>query len=287
MVLIAGATGSLGRHLLSEFARRGRQTRALVRDRDGAASIDSTASEAVVADLTDPHPDLARACCGVETVISVAGQSTASRRMPDRRGFFEVDYVGNTRLLEAAEAAGARRFLYLSVFNAERLRGLEYVDAHERVVERLLASELEATIVRANGFFSGYLELLELARAGRPVPVLLGGSARSNPVHEADLAVACLEALEAGEDAVDVGGPEILTRLQEIELAFAAAGRQPRTIPVHPWFARALSAALRPFDRRRSALLTFLAAINTIDMVAPKTGHRDLGSYLVEYADTL
>jgi uncharacterized protein YbjT (DUF2867 family) len=226
-------------------------------------------------------------CWGAETVISVAGQSTLSRRLPDRRGFHEVDYKGNARLLEAAEAAGVGGFLYLSVFNAARLRGLEYVDAHERVIERLRASDLEATVVRSNGFFSAYRELLELAAAGRRIPLFVGGATRSNPIHEADLAVACLEALESAEAQVDVGGPEALSRREEVELAFAAVGREPRTRSVRPWMAKATAATLRPLDRRRAASLAFLAAINSIDMVAPGHGRRRLTEYFAEHAQNL
>ena len=286
-VLVAGATGSLGRELATELERRGRSVRALVRDRDRAAAIDPVPSALVVCDLTGERSDLVGACEGAQTVISVAGQSTFSQRLPDRRGFYEVDYQGNARLLEAAEAAGATRFLYVSVFNAARLRGLEYVDAHERVVERLRASDLEATIVRANGFFSGYRELLELAAAGRRIPLFAGGSAKSNPIHQTELAAACVQALEAGTPEVEVGGPETLTRRQEVELAFAALGREPRTRAVRPSVARAAAAALRPFDRRRAASLAFLAAINAIDMVAPRYGERRLADYFAEQAETL
>jgi uncharacterized protein YbjT (DUF2867 family) len=133
-VLVAGATGALGSQLTTELERRRQPTRALVRDRARAAALDPPPSEVVVGDLSDERSDLVAACRGAQTVISVAGQSTITRRLPDRRGFYEVDYEGNARLVAAAEAAGAERFLYLSVFNAARLRGLEYVDAHERVV---------------------------------------------------------------------------------------------------------------------------------------------------------
>jgi uncharacterized protein YbjT (DUF2867 family) len=275
-VLLAGATGALGRELLRELRDRGTATRALVR-KPGVVEGDH-----VVADLADERAGLDAACRGVDTVISVAGQSTATGRIADRRTYDAVDHRGNARLLEAARRAGAQRFLYVSIFNAERLRGLAYVDAHERFVERLQASGLEATIVRANGFFAAYRDLYDIAAAGRPVPLVDGGRARSNPIHEADLARACLEALDAGATSVDVGGPETLTRREEAELAFAAAGREPRTRPLPRPIARAGTALLRPLDPRRAAILAFLARINGIDMVAPAYGSRRLGDYLAD-----
>jgi uncharacterized protein YbjT (DUF2867 family) len=286
-VLVAGATGSLGARLTAELERRGQPVRALVRDGARAAAMDPRPSEVAVCDLTDAQADLAAACRGAHTVISVAGQSTVTHRIPDRRGFHQIDYQGNVRLVEAAEAAGTERFLYLSVFNAARLRGLEYVDAHEAVVERLRATALDATVVRANGFFSAYRELLDLAASGRRIPLFAGGSARSNPIHEADLAAACLAALEGPDSEIEVGGPETLTRRQEVELAFAALGREPRTAPLRPWAGRAAASVLRPFDRRRSATIAFLVAINAIDMVAPSHGERRLADYFAVHAGTL
>jgi uncharacterized protein YbjT (DUF2867 family) len=236
----------------------------------------------VVADLADESADLGAACRGVETVISVAGQSTATGRIADKRPYDAVDHRGNARLLDAALRTGARRFLYVSVFNADRLRGLAYVDAHERFVDRLRKSDLQATVVRANGFFSAYRDLLDLAASGRPLPLVAGGRARSNPIHEADLAPACLEALDAGAGERDVGGPEVLTRREEAELAFETVGKPPRTRPLPPLLARAGTAALRPFDARRAAILAFLARVNEIDMIAPAHGSRRLADYFAE-----
>jgi hypothetical protein len=51
--------------------------------------------------------------------------------------------------------------------------------------------------------------------------------------------------------------------------------------------AKATAATLRPLDRRRAASLAFLAAINSIDMVAPGHGRRRLTEYFAEHAQNL
>ena len=284
-VLLAGATGTLGRELAAELAKRGESVRALVRSETRAATLTTLPAQLVVADLATDDGDLDAACRGVDTVISVAGRSCSTARLPDRRRFRPVDLDGNRRLLEAAVKAGVARFLYVSVLNAHRLRGLEYVDAHEEFVQLLQASPLQSTVVRANGFFAGFQEILPLIDSPGPVPLIGHGHAKDNPIHEADLAVACLEALEAARSEVDVGGPETFTRRQELELAFQAAGRRPRIIAVPPRLFRAGAAALRPLDARRAEVLKFVAEIGTTDMIGPPSGEHTLKDYLASLVD--
>lgn len=282
-MLVAGASGALGRHIVAELARRGRAVRALVRDAGRARELALATDDARVADLTGDAAALRRACEGARAVISAAGLSTSMERLPGRRTFREVDRDGNLRLLEAARGAGVERFIYVSIFNAERLRGLEYVDAHEDVAAALAGSGLDHAVVRANGFFSGYLDMLRLARRGR-VTLLGPGTCRSNPIHEADLAIACVDAAEGAPHDVAVGGLETLTRREEAELAFAALGREARIVTVPSRMARTAARLARPLDPRRAAMLEFLAAVQSIDMLAPPAGECRLGDYLRQHA---
>jgi len=278
-VLLAGATGTLGRELLGELQRRGEHVRALVRGESRAVALAVPAPDFAVGDLADPHADLDRACRAVHTVISAAGRSCTTRKLPDRGRFLSVDFDGNRRLLEAALRAGARRFLYVSILGSQRLRHLEYVDAHERFVELLRGSPIQSTVVRANGFFAGYLELLDLVTSPGPATLIGSGTAKDNPIHEADLALACLDALDRDQRAVDVGGPQTFTRREQLELACAVLGRKPRIVRVPPRALRVGAGLLRPVDARRAEVIRFLAAICTIDMVGPPNGQRRLGDY--------
>jgi uncharacterized protein YbjT (DUF2867 family) len=279
-VLLAGATGTLGRELLGELQRRGEHVRALVRDERRAVALARPWPELAVGDLADRHSDLDGACRAMHTVISAAGRSCTTRKLSDRGCFLAVDFEGNRRLLEAALRAGAQRFLYVSILGSRRLRHLEYVDAHERFVELLQASPIQSTVVRANGFFAGYLELLDLVTSPGPATLIGDGTAKDNPIHEADLAVACLDALERNERAVDVGGPQTFTRREELELVCAASGRKPHILRVPPRALRVGAKLLKPVDVRRAEIIRFLATICAIDMVGPSYGQRYLGDYL-------
>jgi uncharacterized protein YbjT (DUF2867 family) len=276
-VLVAGANGHLGRELLRELRSRGHRTRALVRP-DKTADAD----EVVVADAE--HDPLDDACTGVDVVFSGLGASSRLDRGP-RRHFRDTDTKPNLRLLEAAERAGVGRFAYVTLLHADKLRGNPYVDAHEDVVDAARRSTIAHTIIRANGFFSIYDEMLETARKGRFR--LIGDPDRlHNPVHDADLAVACVDALEQGADEIEVGGPETLTRRQEAELAYAAIGQPETKIRRVPTpMVRGLATVIRPVDPRRAAIADMIVRVCSIDMVGPPHGERRLGDYLRERAE--
>jgi uncharacterized protein YbjT (DUF2867 family) len=280
-ILVAGASGCLGRHVVEELGARGYRVRALIRD-PGKRELVGGAEQTVVLDLLDPGTLLAGALEGVDVVFSAAGQPCTLQRTSDRRSFRQVDAQINRALLEAAIARGVRKFVYVTVLAGPELRDLDYVASHEEFVAQLEASEIDHTVVRANGFFYSYVDLLEFARRGLAIS-FCDGSSRSNPIHEADLAVACVQAIEGGHQQVEVGGPEIITRREEIELAFAAVGRKPRVLRIPAPLFKAVLPLIRLTDRRRGEMLDFLAAISRTDVLASQQGSLRLGDYLREH----
>jgi uncharacterized protein YbjT (DUF2867 family) len=105
-VLVAGATGHLGRAVVAELRGRGHRARALGRDAARAPDAD----EVAVADAArDP---LAAAVAGVDAVLSALGGTSRVDRGP-RRPFHALDTEPNLALLRAAERAGVERFAYV------------------------------------------------------------------------------------------------------------------------------------------------------------------------------
>ena len=278
-VLVAGASGQLGRHVVDELRRRGVRVRALSRN---PARLPAPANEAVRGDLLDPA-SLAAACEGVDAVFSCAGASMDLNDITDRRGPLQVDWEGNHNLLRAAQTAGVRRFGYVPVFGGREMRHLEYTDAHERIVDALAASGLETTIIRPTGFFSFFGEIVKMARRGRGI-VIGDGAARTNPVHDADVARAPADALLDGTREVSIGGPETFSRDEIVRLAFRAIGREPRVTHVPPSVFRGMAAVTRPFNRRLAALLAFGAEVSQVDCVAPAHAGRRLEDFFRTYA---
>ena len=274
-VLVAGATGRLGRPLVAELAARGLRVRALARDAGRHLRMPG-AAEHRAADVTRPGT-LRGACDGVDAVISCVG-APLSLGLGDRTPHEAVDFRGNLALLEEARRAGVRRFVYVSVFGGRDLRALAYADAHERFADALAASSLDWAVVRPTGYFSFLRELLVMAHAGRGV-VVAAGDAVTNPIHEADLAAFCADALEGAERDLPVGGPRSHTRREMVEMAFRALGSVPRVRSVPAWALRLGARTLRPVNPRVAALVRFGVEVSLRPVVAPAFGERTLGAY--------
>lgn len=279
-VLVAGATGHLGRHVCWQLQEQGEHVRALTRSPDRVTVLSAVPDEIHVADAcTVDLNDLIRACDRADVVFSCLGASVQpSYQRPDR-SFHQVDLAANLRLLEAARYARAKKFVYVSVFGGDRLRHLAYVRAHEEVVDAIKASGIDYCVIRPVGFFSAFEMVLERAASGRSVPVIGDGSARSNPIADADLAKVCVEAFSGDERDVPVGGPEVLTREKMVTLAFQAVGRKTNIKRVPSWSVRTASFLARPVSARIAALGTFYAEVSKADLVAPTHGDLTLYQY--------
>lgn len=283
--LLAGATGHLGRHILPALKRRGHRVRALVRDPARLGPLAAHADEVRSGDLIDSR-SVAGLCDGIDVVVSCAGASLDGYDFANWRSFEQVDFHGNAHLLAEARRARVGHFVYVSLFGAERLRGLEYVDAHERFVELLQSSGLAHTVVRPTGFFSFNAEFVRMAHKGRGL-VVGDGQCYTNPVHEADVAEVCAGAVDGAGGDVPVGGPEVFTRRQVVELAFDALGKPPRLATVPPWVFRAAALVSYPVNRRMAGLMAFGAAVSQIELIAPAVGTRSLRAYFQDVAAAL
>lgn len=279
-VLVAGGSGQLGRHVVAGLLEEGYAVRVLARrpekmlriQANGAAS-GGIGAEIVAGDLTVPA-SLRDVCAGVDVVVSCAGASM-DLRSRQRDAFEAVDFLGNRNLLEEAQAAGVRKFVYVSLYGAADLAGTAYAGAHERFVATLYASGMPATVVRPTGFHGFFGEIFQMARQGRGV-VLGPGTFRTNPIHEADVAACCIEAIDADVRELPCGGPDVLTRREIVELAFDVLGRKPRILSVPPGVMRAAAALARPFNPRIAGLLQFGVEVSLVDVVAPVRGRRTL-----------
>ncbi len=279
-VLVAGITGALGAEVARGLLARNYQVRGLVRDeRRWPKNLDAATKHR--GDALKPET-LKGAADRVDTVFSCLGASVSSELSAGRASFTSVDTPANLALLGEAKRAGAKRFVYVSVFHSEAMKAIKYIRAHEEVVDAIKASGLEYSIIRPTGFFSALAELLVLAKKGR-LPSFKGGHAKSNPIHEADLAQVCLEAIESGAQDLPCGGPEVLTRAQMNSLACAAVGKPDKSMKAPLWGLKMAAYCATPFQPRMGQLLEFVASLSENDLVAPVRGTRKIGDYFKEH----
>src|SRR3989304_3508743 len=114
MILVTGGTGFIGAAVVEELLARGEQVAVVGRD---AARPRRRCGERVTARAVDVRDAAAlpAAFAGAEVVINAVQFPTSPIEIPRRGWTFEaVDYKGTVNQVEAAKAAGARRFVYLS-----------------------------------------------------------------------------------------------------------------------------------------------------------------------------
>lgn len=276
IVVVAGATGYLGRYVVRELHRRGWRVRALARDPERLGEARRFCDEVFVGQATRKQT-----LEGLFDGAQAAFSSIGVRHFRPRPTFREVDYGANRNLVELACAAGVERFVFVSVLHGAEMRALSpVVEAREQVVDLLRASPLQATILRPTAFFNDMAEVLRLARRGR-VWLIGSGRSRLNPIHGADLAVVAAEALEAEPVQAEVaaGGPEVFTQRELAELAFRVLGRPPRYGHLPPRLLHLLAVLCRPVSANAAAFLRMFAALAQRDAVAPARGRRRLEDF--------
>ena len=166
-VLITGATGLLGGHLMKELQQRGENIRALVLPVENADKLEKQGVEVVRGDITDAST-LGPAVQDVDLIFHLAGMMGVWRPLSDYR---LVNVTGSENLYKAAQKAGVRRYVHTSshtVYGLGYGRFLTENDAlrpdlnpysltkaeGDRLMRRLmLNSEVETVILRPGTFF--------------------------------------------------------------------------------------------------------------------------------------
>lgn len=278
-IVVAGATGYVGRHVVEALDARGYRVLALVRSQEraeapgpfGAPSLRGRVAEWKVVDYSD-STTLRGVCEGAGRLVSALGV-TRQNASP-----WDIDFLGNLRLLEDAERHGLASFLYVNVLHSESGTSLTMRSKHA-FAEALRRSRVAGQIVNPSGYFSDVTDFLLMAKKGFGF-TLGDGTAKVHPIHGADLAEFIVEHLAEPSASWDVGGPDTLTYRELEELAFRIAGRRQRILRVRPGILRPLQWAADRSSPRVSNLTRFFLESLRIDAVGTPTGDRRLEPYL-------
>jgi uncharacterized protein YbjT (DUF2867 family) len=207
MILVTGATGNVGRHVVAGLRAAGGDVRALSR----------TQGEGLVrGDLSDPD-SLRTVLKGVDQVFLLwPGPATAG-----------IEAAVNMITSEA------RRVVYLSAISAEK--------GFWGVVEKAVAGTAkEWTFVRAGGFATNTLGWAPMIKADGEVHWPYGAAARSL-IHERDMADVAVRALLTDEHVgrtYEITGPQAITQAEQVRLIGEAIGRELRWVELPSGVAR-------------------------------------------------
>jgi uncharacterized protein YbjT (DUF2867 family) len=283
-VLVAGSTGYIGRYVVQELKHRGYWVRALVRS-TGKIKEDGPHFEPAIAPLVDEifigeatRPDtIAEACNDIDILFSSLGMTR-----PDFvHSCFDVDYKANLNLLRIAMKAGVKKFVYVSVFNAHKMMEIQNIQAHEKFVDELRASGIDYAVVRPTGYYSDMAQFLNMARNG--IMLTLGdGDKRSNPIHGADLARVCVDAIEGDDKVIEAGGPETFSYREVGDMAAEVVGKHPFVASLPVWLADGVAAVTGFINRDVQDIAMFASAVSKMDAVAPAHGTHKLRDFFVD-----
>lgn len=195
-ILLAGATGTIGRAVAVELVARGHGVTALVR------RADADVPEGVAVHVGD--------AASVRGVSFDAVVSCIASRTGVAADAWAVDHRANVALLEAAKASGAGRFLLLSAICVQKPE-LAFQHAKLTFETTLRASGLDWTIVRPTAFFKSLSGQVARVKGGKPFAMFGDGTATAcKPISDRDLAAFIAEALVdpgARNAVLPIGGP--------------------------------------------------------------------------------
>ena len=232
-ILLTGASGYVGSHLLDELLRRGRRVRALMRDPTPGrlpAKVDVRKGDAVAG------TGLAEALEGCRTAYYLI-HSMGSAGAGDAAKFARRDREAAVNFGEAARDAGVERVIYLGGLGDDT--SSEHLRSRHEVAELLRQRVPALVYVRAAMIIgSGSASFEMLRHLTRRLPVMITPrwlNTRSQPIAIADVARAlgALAELQEAPDEVQLGGADVLSYRDMIARTASAMGhRRPLVIPV-------------------------------------------------------
>jgi uncharacterized protein YbjT (DUF2867 family) len=227
VILLTGATGTVGSALLRRLTADGQPVRALVRDQRRLGE-QRVRVQIALGDLADP-PSFRNALRGVDTVVHLA----ASIRDQPRGSIEELNAVATLRLVRAAERAGARRFVFFSALGATHHSRTRFFRAKALAEEAVEDSSLSTLIFHPSLIYTPgdpWLTLLDRFSRLPAVPVSGSGRALYQPVWAEDVAEAVMHALTASQSTYELAGPEVLSYNDIVRTVLVAAHRRRRLV---------------------------------------------------------
>lgn len=227
LILVAGSTGKVGGKICALLAAQGRAVRALVRPTSEPAKVEALrelGAEVVVGDTEQPGT-LGPALAGATHAVTTASGFPVDQR-PDAIDL--VERGGTCNLVDAAVAAGVRRFVHLSLL--ETPTTYPHQQAKLAAEEYVKQSGLEYAIVKPGLFVDVWFSPpLGFDLAGGTIQVYGDGTATHTWICTDDVARFCVWALDADEArnaSIELGGPDVLSQLDILGLYESMLGVQ-------------------------------------------------------------
>jgi uncharacterized protein YbjT (DUF2867 family) len=297
MILITGATGYIGRHLVARLVAQGERPRCLVREMNRAKRILPTDKVELVQGATTSPASLDAAVQGVDTIVHAAFL-TADRKQSTGNEYEKTNVQGTTHLIQAAKKAGVKRVVEIGGLGTRPDKPGSYMQGRYLAEKMLKESGLDWTIIQPSVLFgknAPFIKgLVDLIRTSPVVPLIGGGKIMFQPIYVEDVVTVIIKVLEdpvsTANKTYTIGGPAYYSFTQIIDALLQATHKQRIKVPAPTSLVGVGAAVMEavlpkpPLTKAAMALFTF---DNTTDLLSVE---RDFGftplsftTYLKEY----
>jgi uncharacterized protein YbjT (DUF2867 family) len=244
LVTIYGGSGFIGRYVTQTLARTGARLRIAVRRPNLAGHLIPLGDVGQIAlfqaNLRD-RDSVRRAADGADAIVNLPGVLYES----GKQTFRAVQAEGARNAAEAARDLGVRAFVHVSALGANGNSRSRYARAKAEGESAVLAAFPKAVILRPSVVFGPEDQFLNrfasMAAMSPVLPLIGGGRTRFQPIYVGDVA----RAVEAGLDGraepgaiYELGGPQILTFREILDLIAQYTGKKRSYFPLPFWLAK-------------------------------------------------
>lgn len=229
MLLITGATGYIGRHLVARLVEHGERPRCLVRNIKRAENIlPADKVELVQGDTTQPA-SLAEAVPGIETIVHTAF-ITADHKQSTGNEYEKTNVQGTANLIQAAKAAGVKRMIEISGLGTKPDKPGSYMQGRYLAEKMLVDSGLDWTIIQPSVIFgkdAPFIKgLADLIRTTPVLPLIGGGKTMFQPIYVEDVVTVIIKVLgdpaRSNGHIYTIGGPAYYSFSQVFDILLKA-----------------------------------------------------------------
>jgi uncharacterized protein YbjT (DUF2867 family) len=291
LVTVLGGSGFVGRYAVRALAKDGWRIRAASRRPDLAGHLQPMGRvgqiHAVQANIRYPD-SVRRAVEGADAVVNLVGILAKS----GAQTFHAVHVAGARAAAKAAREAGAKSYVQVSAIGADRKSWGKYGRTKAAGEAAALAEFPEAVILRPSLVFGPEDQLFNrfaaMARLSPFLPLIGGGKTLLQPVYAGDVG-ATIAAVLRGEGkpgtVYELGGPEVVTFRQLLDLTQEWSGRKRWYLPIPFWLAQVVAFLMLPLPNTMRPLtvdqVRMLTRPNVVSEAAMREGRTLAGLGIV------
>ncbi len=294
MILITGATGYIGRHLVARLVAQGERPRCLVRDTKRAAAIFPADKVELARGDTVDSASLQEAVRGIDTIVHAAF-ITADHKESAGNHYEDTNVRGTENLIQAAQDAGVKRIIEISGLGTKEDKPGSYMQGRFLAEKMLKESGLDWTIIQPSVLFGKDAPFIKglaaLIRTAPVVPLIGGGKTLFQPVYVEDVVTVIIKVLEdparTSGKTYTIGGPAYYSFSQVIDILLETMHKSRIKAPAPTalvGIGAAMMEAVLPRPPLTKAAMTLFSFNNTTDL---RSVERDFSFSPVSFSDYL